>query len=192
MRRRISIRGRVRPSVRRSVGPSVRMSRVIFEQRIWTFLRRKVIKWYHNQWYDEWRWSSRIWCTPAVLVFNGWWIWAWMNADGQMMMDDPCSSALSISIAYTNKKNVDRVFVVLPMKFESLVYTLVTSWSETVLSINTIKHILMLRVLRPRLVEEREEELRGDTCPCFYPHFRPRKTVKTKFCTNKHRGHISS
>ena len=62
MRPRISIRGRVRPSV----GPSVRMSRVIFERRIWPFLRVKI-----HQWYNEWRWSSRIWCTPAVLVrFN--------------------------------------------------------------------------------------------------------------------------
>ena len=32
MRRRISIRGRVRPSVRPSVGPSVRLSRVIFKR----------------------------------------------------------------------------------------------------------------------------------------------------------------
>ena len=45
------------------------MSRVIFERRTWPFLREKVIEWHHNQWYNEWRWSSRIWCTSAVLVF---------------------------------------------------------------------------------------------------------------------------
>ena len=60
MRLRISIRGHVRPSVR--------MSRVIFERRIWPVLREKVIKWHYNKWYNEWQWNSRIWCTPTVLV----------------------------------------------------------------------------------------------------------------------------
>ena len=54
-----SVRGRVRPSVR----PPVRPSCVIFERRIWPFLRAKN----HNQWCNEWRWSSRIWCTPRYL-----------------------------------------------------------------------------------------------------------------------------
>ena len=31
--------------------------------------RSKVIDWHRKQWYNKWRWSSRIWCTPAVLVF---------------------------------------------------------------------------------------------------------------------------
>ena len=55
------------PSVGPSVGPSV--CPVLFSNDDYgRFQRWKVLKWYHNQWLSEWRWSSRILCTPAVLV----------------------------------------------------------------------------------------------------------------------------
>ena len=58
---RISIRGRVRPSVGLSVCP------VLFSKdgkRCWN-LSDYIIN--NDTSYDEWWWSSRIWCTPAVL-----------------------------------------------------------------------------------------------------------------------------
>ena len=66
MRLRISIRGCVRPSVGPSVGRSV--PSYFQTPNMAVFEGKKVIDWHCKQWYNEWRWSSRIWCTPAVLV----------------------------------------------------------------------------------------------------------------------------
>ena len=65
------LRGHVRPSVCPSVGLSVRRSvgPVLFSNNEYgQFRGKKVIDWHHKQWFNKWRWSSRIWCTPAVLV----------------------------------------------------------------------------------------------------------------------------
>ena len=62
------------PSVSRSVCPSVRPSvrpsvcPVLFSNdECGHFWDLKFIKWHQKQWYDDWRCSSRIWCSPMVL-----------------------------------------------------------------------------------------------------------------------------
>ena len=56
-------------SITGSFRPSVRLSRLIFERRIWPLLRvkcRQLTSWSMIQWYNEWRRSSRIWCTLGI------------------------------------------------------------------------------------------------------------------------------
>ena len=69
MRLCISIRGRVRSSVRPSVRRSV-LPQLFSNAEYGCFWGWKVIDRHRKQWYNEWRWSSRIWCTPAVLVYS--------------------------------------------------------------------------------------------------------------------------
>ena len=65
---RWSVRLSVRWSVRRSVCPFLFL--VLFSNDEYgRFWGEKVIKQQRDQWYNEWRWSSRIWCSPAELVF---------------------------------------------------------------------------------------------------------------------------
>ena len=58
------------PSVVPSVGPSVRISRVISERGIWPFFRVKGRQWHYNQCYNKWWWSGRIWGKSNVHVFS--------------------------------------------------------------------------------------------------------------------------
>ena len=63
MRLRISVRSwSVRPSVRKSVPGYFRRTKII------VFVGRKSLNEIIGSWYNDRRWRSRIWCTPAVLV----------------------------------------------------------------------------------------------------------------------------